>query len=253
MLQGSCETTYRYIFSNGFHKLFEYYYENLFFCEHLSIIFWFKVKYVDAAQKKGTCFCCFDMSLKLLSLNTRGIKDTVKRHAIFNFYRNKANLICLLETHSEEKIEKIWATEWGGDILFSHGQTNSRGICFLLPKGMLTNITNMQKDQCGRVLQFNLKTEDMLVTICGVYAPNNDSRAFFQHIRKMLSKGSEHKILIGDFNLVMNPQIDCIDSNHNKQKSLEVIKSMCDEFSLVDIFRSKNENIRRFSWYRSKT
>ena len=114
------------------------------------------------------------------------------------------------------------------------------------------NITNIQKDQCGRVLQFNLKIEDMLVTICGVYAPNNDSPAFFQDIRKMLSKGSEHKILIGDFNLVMNPQIDRIDSNHNKQKSLEVIKSICDEFSLVDIFRSKNENIRRFSWYRSK-
>ena len=76
------------------------------------------------------------MSLKLLSINTRGLRDVIKRCSIFNFYRKKANIICLQETHSCIKDETIWSAEWGGDIIFSHGQTNSKRVCVLLTKGM---------------------------------------------------------------------------------------------------------------------
>ena len=139
------------------------------------------------------------MSLKLISINVRGIGDVIKRRAIFNFYRQRAEIICLQETHSYKEIEEIWSSEWQGDILFSHGSRKSRGICFLLPKGTMKYVTNIRKDSAGRILKFDLQKDKMCFTICGIYAPNSDTPSYFKDIQAILSEGTEHKILIGDF------------------------------------------------------
>ena len=52
--------------------------------------------------------------IKIMSLNVRGIADTVKRRKIFNYCRNKEmDVICLQETHSTCETHHIWRSEWG--------------------------------------------------------------------------------------------------------------------------------------------
>ena len=65
------------------------------------------------------------MSLQLISLNTRGLRDALKRKTVFNYYRERANLICLQETHSTAQDEVIWQSEWGGKIYYSHGTSSA--------------------------------------------------------------------------------------------------------------------------------
>ena len=58
-------------------------------------------------------------SLKLLSLNVRGLSNFRKRRAIFTWCRKqKADLIFLQETHSAENCKCEWKKEWGSEIIF---------------------------------------------------------------------------------------------------------------------------------------
>ena len=63
-------------------------------------------------------------SIKLLSLNVRGLSNFHKRRAIFSWCRKqKADLIFLQETHSTAERQDQWRKEWGASLLFSHGST----------------------------------------------------------------------------------------------------------------------------------
>ena len=56
---------------------------------------------------------------------------------MFNFLRDKnPDIVLLQETHSNKKIQRIWRNEWGGKIIFDHGESNARGVCdtFLNPE-----------------------------------------------------------------------------------------------------------------------
>lgn len=58
-----------------------------------------------------------------ISLNTRGLKDNVKRKAIFLFCKGfKAHCIFLQETHSCDEDVTFWQNQWGEDFFFTWQQ-----------------------------------------------------------------------------------------------------------------------------------
>ena len=66
--------------------------------------------------------------LKFLSLNVRGLRNREKRRSIFSYLKNqKASVYLLQETFSNDKGEKIWLAEWGGQIFFP--------MVLIIPKG----------------------------------------------------------------------------------------------------------------------
>ncbi len=67
----------------------------------------------------------------LMSLNVRGLKsDNDKRRSIFNWLKttvgNDKTIFFLQETHSTDECEKPWYCEWGTNIYFAHGTSESR-------------------------------------------------------------------------------------------------------------------------------
>ena len=67
--------------------------------------------------------------LNLYSLNTRGLRQTKKRVAIFKFLKKKQNSITLLqETHSVPTDVETWKKEWGGHLgLWGNDSSKSPG------------------------------------------------------------------------------------------------------------------------------
>ena len=60
-------------------------------------------------------------SLKLVSLNVKGISNFHKRKTIYTWCRRKnADFSLLQETHSKTEIETQWKNEWGGQGLLCH-------------------------------------------------------------------------------------------------------------------------------------
>ena len=131
-------------------------------------------------------------TFKIMSLNVRGIAEEKKRRAIFDKHRIHADMLILFETHSTPECELIWANEWGGKVIYSHGARNSRGTTVFLTKKVQENITNIHKDTEGRMIIFDIKQNNQTVTITAIYAPNDDKPEFFKTMTDLLRNRSEH-------------------------------------------------------------
>ena len=52
--------------------------------------------------------------IKIVSLNTRGLRNYTKRKKVFRFLkRNKANIMLLQETHCSVEVQNMWENEFG--------------------------------------------------------------------------------------------------------------------------------------------
>ena len=51
----------------------------------------------------------------------------------------------------------------------------------------------------------------------------------------------------------MDTEIDRRNSNHNNYQSAEIVNAICDDMSMVDIWRIRNPNERIFSWMRCQS
>ena len=171
-----------------------------------------------------------------------------KEGAIFDHHRSNADLLVCQETHSDPSCETVWTNEWGGKVIFAHGNTKSRGVAVFISKHVSLNIHNIHKDINGRYIIFDIYEEEHYVTILVLYAPNDDSPAFFQGIASHLSGRCENKIIIGDFNLTLNVELDRLNTYCNNNKARDEVLEIMDEFCLRDTWRDRNEEKREYSW-----
>ena len=128
-------------------------------------------------------------SLKLLSLNVRGLSNFRKRKAIFTWCRKqKADLIFLQETHSTKVGECKWKKEWGSKIIFSHGSLNARGVAVLIKRGLDIVIQQELLNSNGRSIVLKALIKDKSYLLANIYGPNKDVEAvqFYQNLSPYL-------------------------------------------------------------------
>ena len=152
-------------------------------------------------------------NFKLLSLNVRGSGNFKKRRAIFTWCRRKkSDFILLQETHSTRETRDIWKNEWGGEIYFSHGKSNARGVAVLIKNGLDHKIVRSVSDSNGRFLMLVIEIQDVDYTIINVYVPNTDGTAigFINNVFDILINENvveeDNLIMRRDFNCKMNPK-----------------------------------------------
>ena len=126
------------------------------------------------------------MAINIRTCNLRGIAGTEKRLAIFRHLKEgKHDIILIQETHSTPQLAKIWKSNWGNDILLSHGTNRKAGVAFLLCKHFVYE--KHTEVIPGRFQILTIKMSGKVINIGNIYAPNNDheQQTFFQ-------KGSRH-------------------------------------------------------------
>ena len=60
----------------------------------------------------------------------------------------------------------------------------------------------------------------------------------------------EHKVIIGDFNLALDPELDRLNTYNNNNKAKRELENLMDEFYLKDVWRTQNETKKEYSWYK---
>ena len=76
---------------------------------------------------------------------------------------------------------------------------------------------------------------------------------FFQQHLGAVKSVCDKLIVVGDFNTVINVHLDRnINSKHNNDKSTKKLHELMEEMMLTDVWRDRNPEIRRYSWYRMK-
>lgn len=195
-------------------------------------------------------------SLTLMSLNVRGIRDSVKRKAVFLFCkRSEADLILLQETHSSESDIKFWKGQWGNGIYCSHGTNHSAGVSIFLHR-FRGDILEVVSSDDGRWLTIVIRQDNAILIVCNVYGHNSRSRnkGLFSHIvsnlKELLQKYSNSLLILGgDFN-------ECADDAKDRyppkicqpSQSNNLILNFCCDLSLTDAWRFLNPDMLNFTW-----
>ena len=95
--------------------------------------------------------------MNIVSFNVNGISHKNKRIPIFEKLAKLNAIAFLQETHSTNKTEKIWKDDWLGNIFFSHGSSNSKGVAILIPNNIQFDIQDKITDSEGRFLILKIK------------------------------------------------------------------------------------------------
>jgi len=69
--------------------------------------------------------------------------------------------------------------EWGGDILFAHGDSNSKGVAILFKRNLNYQLGKLILDPCNRFILTEIDFDKKKIILGNVYVSNKDDTVFY--------------------------------------------------------------------------
>ena len=186
-----------------------------------------------------------------MSYNVQGLGDISKRTDVFDFLKNtNFDIYCLQETHFTDREEKLILNLWNGECLFNNYRSNARGFAILFGKNMEYKVHKKITDNGGNFLVVDITAQSKRFTLINIYGPNTDSPSFYQKIFQHIEEidNSEY-IICGDFNLVLDPYMDCSNyKNINNPKARDTLLEYMEINDIIDPFRELHPQLKRYTW-----
>lgn len=87
------------------------------------------------------------------------------------------------------------------------------------------------------VLDLNIQNHRL--SLITVYGPNEDTPLFYEELFEIINEvGNKDIIVVGDFNLIMDPDIDYYNYLHlNNPKARYKVLENINQFNFIDMFR----------------
>ena len=100
------------------------------------------------------------------------------------------------------------------------------------------------------MLIVDITVSDFELKLVNIYGPNIDSPAFYHHLGSIIESNRQNYLLLcGDFNLVLNPSMDCKNYiNINNPKARKKLLTIIEENNLIDIYRHLHPDTIRYTW-----
>lgn len=149
------------------------------------------------------------MMYRFLSWNTNGINQPTKRRKVLNFIRkHNVDIAFLQESHLNDAEHCKLGKQWQGQIYYSSFTSQARGVAILFRKGVPFQLEYLERDKRGRYVLVRGFLANKPVTMLNVYGPNQDEADFFVNLFFKINCSPAELIIGGDFNLVMDPNMD---------------------------------------------
>ncbi len=169
-------------------------------------------------------------NLIVLSYNAQGIKKFNKLKRLNNFWHKlpfaKNVIINLQETHLPKKDKSKLEYQWKWGSHQSTTENNSGGVAILYNKSYFDEIIRCKSDYDGRMCAIYACNENVNYFYLNIYAPNNhyDATTFSYEVERWIIEAVEYDpainiIILGDFNLVFDLDLDSIGRNQSKQEA----------------------------------
>ena len=150
----------------------------------------------------------------------------------------------------------LWESQWGNRIIYANGDSNARGVAMLFSKANFKMIEEIRRDTEGHFLLVKMRIHEYSYCLANVYAPNVNSAHFFRELFVLIKQmNCVHTIIGGDFNLVMDPQLDRSKDIMYNEEAQMMVKSFMEAEEICDVWRSMHneQKIFTWSWFNSKT
>lgn len=119
------------------------------------------------------------------------------------------DIAVIQETHLNEVESLRLKQRWVGQVFFSPGTGNAKGVCILFAKRISFQLDEVFKDKEGRYLILCGTLQNVKCVLANLYAPNIGQAVFLTSLCPLLSKLSDLPMIVGgDWNLVPEPEID---------------------------------------------
>ena len=199
-----------------------------------------------------------DFPINILSWNVQGLRNRNKRASVFRLLKQqKITIAALQETYiTDEEIELI-KKEWKGPVHLQEGTKRS--------KGLLTLFSNKLSDheikliyKTDRIIVSRVNTNNDSLTVVNIYAPCADGEKieFLSNVsdtikRYVPSADMNDIVCLGDFNNVMNNDLDITAGASHSRTSVEKFNEWARDLNVFDVWRLKHNDIKTYSWSRS--
>jgi exonuclease III len=200
------------------------------------------------------------MLLKCITINMRGLCGNSKRAAFFEFVRQKAyDIVLLQETHmANDDIIKRAKKEWEGLSFWGKGEINSKGVAVLFRQNLDITIRKMEDGENGRFLRIDCLIFGQRICIINVYLPNDAmQRKEFIDSLMMRMQSVDPMIIGGDFNFIMDCDLDrqALGKMHGDRRikfyhttSVKFFQQLINVYNLIDVFRAVAPDKREFTF-----
>ena len=191
--------------------------------------------------------------LKICSFNCRGLGNYSKRRDVFDYLRrSEFNIYMLQDIHCEKSKCNVFRNAWGTDIFIAPYKNNARGVAILTRKIKLS-ICELKIDESGNyVIVKAILNDSQKLILVNIYGPNDDDPNFYEKLGETCAEmGNESVpfIIAGDLNMALNGKIDTVNYvRENNTKARDVLLRIMEENDLIDIFREREGNLKRYTW-----
>ena len=154
---------------------------------------------------------------EIVSYNVNGLGNDRKRWKIFNYVKKHTSgraAVFLQETHSVQKVEKLFEYQWRGKMLFSHGNSSSRRVCICFRYDLDYKTFEVINDKEGRHIIAKMEIQGQSYVLINCYAPNSETgqvkilKDTSKHLADMDISPDYKYICAGDWNLIFDAFID---------------------------------------------
>ena len=197
--------------------------------------------------------------VKIISFNVRGLNNVKKRTSIYSYLKNnQCDIAFLQETYSDKANEQRWIQEWEGSGYMVHGTKHSQGVAVLFCKGLDVDVIKTKLDFKGRFIILHVKINDEKFNLINIYAPNRDKEQleFIDDLLRVLNieniLTSDNNIFAGDWNVVMSGMDKLGGIEAVKEKTYAKLKELVEKYELIDIWRLKNVNKKKYTWRQNR-
>ena len=191
--------------------------------------------------------------ISICSVNCQGLGNPSKRRDVFSYLRNKKySILCLQDTHFTKNIEHIIKSEWGYKAYFSSFSSQSRGVAILFNNNFDFTVHNFYNDQRGNIIILDIEIDNRRIRLVTLYGPNSDEPNFYDNVKKLiLQQGNTDIILVGDWNILLNPTLDGKNYKHvNNPNARQRLLKLITELNLYDVWRDENGEKCMYTWRR---
>jgi exonuclease III len=190
-------------------------------------------------------------TIKLINHNAQGLKGKTKKRQVMKWAtKKKFDIMTIQEAHIEEEDLDDWKEVWKGTLLYSGGTNQSRGVIILINNLADHEVLEEEKDTEGRWIIARLLIKGQEIKIGNYYGPNGDNpKTMKEMLTTMETMETEKVILAGDFNLVLNLNMDKQGGQKKTNTRCQhTLQSRMDSNNMTDIWRAKNPHTRKFTW-----
>ena len=189
----------------------------------------------------------------IVSMNAQGLGDKGKRKDVINLFKSKKySIVMLQDTHFTEAEEIYIRAQWGYESFFSSHNSQSRGVATFINNNFEFKINDILSDNEGNLLILNCNIGDKNITLINIYGPNRDNPTFYEQLQNKMTKYENSLFILGgDFNLILDPQLDCYNyiNINNPNARNKLLNCMIDN-NLIDCWRENNLEAKEYTWFR---